>query len=564
MQKQIFKNTLITALVVIILTTGLMMMGMYSLIESNTISNMKGEGALIAGGINYYGDQEYIQSPAFNVGNYRITIIDKDGEVTYDNKVKNLSNHSDRPEFIEALQNGSGSEKRYSGTLEETTYYYAIKLDNGTVLRLSDTQDSIFGILIQIIPILLGVLIVVIVASYIIGRQTTKSLVKPIAELTDNLDRYHSITLCGYEELVPFVNKINAQREEIKDQIADLKRDRDTVRTVTENMVEGLIILDQKKNILSVNNSAVRILEMKGGDFIGKNLIAATRNETVNRCAEQAIRDEKVDDRLTEHGRYYRIHGCSVKNMGVNIGAMILLVDVTSEEMSNHMRREFTANVSHELKTPLTSISGYAEMMSNGLVPVENTKAFSEKIYKECKRLIILVEDILTLSRLDESIPEEENELVNVYGVATEVVENLKVEAKKMEVDVKLLADDTAIKNAITNRGSSTMVSQLIYNLLANAIKYNKPGGSVKIQVWEEEGEIKLSVADTGIGIPEGEKERIFERFYRVDKSRSKSIDGTGLGLSIVKHIVKTMGGNIHLESVEGQGTTITVKINGI
>ncbi|MEG2198663.1 MAG: ATP-binding protein [Anaerovorax sp.] len=558
MQKQIFKNLLITALVIIVLTTGLMLIGVYSLVEERTVSNMKNEGALIAGTMNYYDDQGYIQSPDFHRINYRLTLIDKKGVVIYDNQVKNLENHSNRPEFIEAMKTGEGSEKRYSGTLEETTYYYAIKLADGTVLRLSDTQDSIFGIFLQIIPLLLGILLLVVVASYIIGRQTTKRFVKPIEQLTDHLDHYNSITLCGYEELVPFVNKINAQREEIKKQIGDLKRDRDTVRTITEHMTEGLIVLDQQKNILSVNHSAIRILEMKGGVFIGKNLIAATRNEIVNRCAERAIEEESVDDRISCHGRYYQIHGCSVRNMGVNIGAMLLLVDVTSEQTANDRRREFTANVSHELKTPLTSISGYAEMMLNGLVPAENTNEFIGKIYKECGRLIILVEDILTLSKLDESAQEEVWQIVNVYDVAKEVVDSLKGEAEKMKVGVKLSGIE---QGAVINHASSTMISQLVYNLLSNGIKYNKKGGSVQVNVVDQEGVIKLSVEDTGIGIPESEKDRIFERFYRVDKSRSKNIGGTGLGLSIVKHIVKTIGGSIQLESTEGQGTTVTIAI---
>lgn len=561
MQKKIFKSILLTSMVAIVLTATLLLAGVYALLESSTISNLKNDCAMMAGGINYYGNEEYIASPLFNAGSYRVTFIDQNGEVTYDNKAKNLGNHSDRPEFIEAMEKGTGSAKRYSGTLEETTYYYAMKLDNDTILRISDTKSSILGVFFQMIPMLLGILILVIVASYVIGRKTTKGLVEPIESLSGNLEHYNSITLCGYEELVPFINKINGQREEIKGQIHDLKRDRDTIRTITENMKEGLILIDKDKNILSINRSAIHILDIKGDDFIGKNLIAATRNETVNTCAVLALKDALLDSAIESGGKHYQVHGCSVKNMGQSMGAILLLVDVTSEQMANNMRKEFTANVSHELKTPLTSISGYAEMMANGLVSPKNMKEFSEKIYKECGRLMLLIQDILTLSKLDEAYHQSFSETVNVYEVAEAVIESLKGEAEKADVSIFLTKEPADAGPMVLTNSSVSMVNQLLYNLISNGIKYNKIQGAIHVTVKESPQGLQLSIADTGIGIPEVDKERIFERFYRVDKSRSKNGGGTGLGLSIVKHILKSLGGTIQMDSVEGKGTTVTVEL---
>ncbi len=555
MHKKIFKNIFFVAIVGITITTVLMLFSIYSMLEKSTLSQMKNEAEVIRGGINYYGNSDYIQSSDFKNSLYRVTIIGQNGEVLFDNRAKNLENHRDRPEFIEALRVGTGNEKRYSSTLGKTTYYYALKLADGNVLRLASTQSNVWGIFIQIIPALLGILLLAAIGGYIMARQTTKKLMMPVNKIIEQIQDKEKAITCDYEELIPFVTKINSQREKIKDTIANLKKDRDTISAITEHMKEGLILLDKDENILSMNSAAKEILKVKGNDFVGKKMITATRNQIVNKMAEKAVRGDYTHTILEEEERFYQLYGCQVENKEENIGTILFFVDITSDELSHKMRKEFTANVSHELKTPLTSISGYAEMMKGGMVAPEHMTEFSEKIYKECQRMIHLVNDILTLSKLDEASEEISMSNVDVYEVAKQTVEMLQEEAKEKSILLTVKGSPAVLFS------SDTMTHQLLYNLIQNAIKYNKIKGRVDVAVGREGDRIVVRIKDTGIGIPESEKERIFQRFYRVDKSRSKNIGGTGLGLSIVKHILEVLKGQIQVESTLGEGTEITVTL---
>ncbi len=555
MHKKIFQNIFFVTIVGIFITTILMLVSIYSMLEKSTFSHMKNEAELIGAGLNYYEDSDYIQSSDFKNTLYRVTIIEPNGEVLFDNRAKNLENHKDRPEFIEALKSGKGDEKRYSSTLGKTTYYYAIKLANGNVLRLANTQNNIWGVFIQIIPALLGILLLTAVVGYFMARQTTKKLMLPVNKIVEQIQDNEKTITCDYDELIPFVSKINSQREKIRETIENLKKDRDTISTITEHMKEGLILLDGDENILSMNSSARNILKVKGNDFVGKKIITATRNEIVNKMAEKAVKGDYSNTILVEGEKYYQMYGCQVENKDENIGTILFFVDITSDELSHKMRKEFTANVSHELKTPLTSISGYAEMMKNGMVAPEHMTEFSDKIYKESQRMIHLVNDILTLSKLDEATEEIPMSKVNLYEAAKQTIEMLGEEAAAKGVSLNLKGNFCELQS------SETMIHQLLYNLIQNGIKYNKAQGNVEVEIGKEENQAIIKIQDTGIGIPEGEKERIFERFYRVDKSRSKNIGGTGLGLSIVKHILEILKGQIQLESTLGEGTTIIIKL---
>lgn len=558
LQRKIFRHTLFVSFAAIILTAALLLVGTYSIIEKNTLNDMRKETYFAAKGVNYFGFNEYLKSPFFNDTDYRITLIDSKGRVMYDNNFSNLPNHSDRPEFIEALKTGEGSDKRYSSTLEKTSFYCALKLDNGNVLRLANTQKSVFIGFLQILPLLIAILILATIASYFLGKRLTARVIKPINQLSNELGSNTDLVDCEYEEFSPFIQTINSQRREIKNQIETLTNDRDTISAITENMTEGLILLDSNENILALNKAAKEILNVKGRKFLGKNIINATRNEQIIQMAKNVVNGNYDETLLEQNSKLYEIHGCRVENNGESMGTVLFLVDVTSEESALKIRKEFTANVSHELKTPLTSISGYAEMIYNEMVDTKDIKEFSGKIYNECKRMISLVNDILTLSRLDEATEEIALEKFDVLDVVKSVSANLNSEAESLGVSIHVDGESASLNS------SKSMVNQLMMNLMENAVKYNKHGGCVDINVQCEGDEVLISVKDTGVGIPEGDLDRIFERFYRVDKSRSKSIGGSGLGLSIVKHILIMLNGKIDLKSKENEGTEITVKLKSI
>jgi two-component system phosphate regulon sensor histidine kinase PhoR len=496
----------------------------------------------------YNSDSEIDLSKYYGIGDFRVTLIKSDGSVvsdSVDTDVNSMPNHSDRPEFQQAIKDGNGSSHRMSETLNKITYYYAEKTADGSVIRVAKTIDSIYGIFLFVIPSILIIMIGVFVVCTILAKHSTKKIVEPIKEMADNGNG------SPYDELLPLSQKIASQQRQIKRQMRRLQFEKDKISTLIENMAEGFILIDVDKKVLMSNYSASKLLGADDDGVTDKTLIAFSRNEVLNDCVDKALSGESKNGDTTVKGRALQIITNPVYSNGEKNGAICLIIDVSAKKKAEKMRREFTANVTHELKTPLTSISGYAEIIASGLVKPDDIPNFANKIHKESGRLLSLISDIMELSQLDEKFSDEEFAPVDLAGVAAEVAEDLRSNAEKHGITITV---DT--KTAVIN-GNRNQIYELIYNLCDNAIRYNRENGSVKIITGDDNEHPFVKVADTGIGIPEKHHKRVFERFYRVDKSRSKETGGTGLGLAIVKHITERHGGEISLESSE-QGTTFT------
>jgi two-component system phosphate regulon sensor histidine kinase PhoR len=498
----------------------------------------------------YNSDSEIDLSKYYGIGDFRVTLIKSDGSVvsdSVDTDVNSMPNHSDRPEFEQAIKDGNGSSHRMSETLNKITYYYAEKTADGSVIRVAKTIDSIYGIFLFVIPSILIIMIGVFVVCTILAKRSTKKIIEPIKEMADNGNG------SPYDELLPLSQKIASQQRQIKRQMRRLQFEKDKISTLIENMAEGFILIDVDKKVLMSNYSASKLLGADDDGVIDKTLIAFSRNEVLNDCVDKALSGESKNGDTTVKGRALQIITNPVYSNGEKNGAICLIIDVSAKKKAEKMRREFTANVTHELKTPLTSISGYAEIIASGLVKPDDIPNFANKIHKESGRLLSLISDIMELSQLDEKFSDEEFAPVDLAGVAAEVAEDLHSNAEKHGITITV---DT--KTAVIN-GNRNQIYELIYNLCDNAIRYNRENGSVKIITGDDNEHPFVKVADTGIGIPEKHHKRVFERFYRVDKSRSKETGGTGLGLAIVKHITERHGGEISLESSE-QGTTFTAR----
>jgi two-component system phosphate regulon sensor histidine kinase PhoR len=498
----------------------------------------------------YNSDSEIDLSKYYGIGDFRVTLIKSDGSVvsdSVDTDVSSMPNHSDRPEFEQAIKDGNGSSHRMSETLNKITYYYAGETADGSVIRVAKTIDSIYGIFLFVIPSILIIMIGVFVVCTILAKRSTKKIVEPIKEMADNGNG------SPYDELLPLSQKIASQQRQIKRQMRRLQFEKDKISTLIENMAEGFILIDVDKKVLMSNYSASKLLGADDDGVTDKTLIAFSRNEVLNDCVDKALSGESKNGDTTVKGRALQIITNPVYSNGEKNGAICLIIDVSAKKKAEKMRREFTANVTHELKTPLTSISGYAEIIASGLVKPDDIPNFANKIHKESGRLLSLISDIMELSQLDEKFSDEEFAPVDLAGVAAEVAEDLRSNAEKHGITITV---DT--KTAVIN-GNRNQIYELIYNLCDNAIRYNRENGSVKIITGDDNEHPFVKVADTGIGIPEKHHKRVFERFYRVDKSRSKETGGTGLGLAIVKHITERHGGDISLESSE-QGTTFTAR----
>jgi two-component system phosphate regulon sensor histidine kinase PhoR len=498
----------------------------------------------------YNSDSEIDLSKYYGIGDFRVTLIKSDGSVvsdSVDTDVNSMPNHSNRPEFEQAIKDGNGSSHRMSETLNKITYYYAEKTADGSVIRVAKTIDSIYGIFLFVIPSILIIMIGVFVVCTILAKRSTKKIIEPIKEMADNGNG------SPYDELLPLSQKIASQQRQIKRQMRRLQFEKDKISTLIENMAEGFILIDVDKKVLMSNYSASKLLGADDDGVTDKTLIAFSRNEVLNDCVDKALSGESKNGDTTVKGRALQIITNPVYSNGEKNGAICLIIDVSAKKKAEKMRREFTANVTHELKTPLTSISGYAEIIASGLVKPDDIPNFANKIHKESGRLLSLISDIMELSQLDEKFSDEEFAPVDLAGVAAEVAEDLRSNAEKHGITITV---DT--KTAVIN-GNRNQIYELIYNLCDNAIRYNRENGSVKIITGDDNEHPFVKVADTGIGIPEKHHKRVFERFYRVDKSRSKETGGTGLGLAIVKHITERHGGEISLESSE-QGTTFTAR----
>lgn len=547
MTKRIFRSVCIVAVVVLFASLALVMGVLSDYFSGSQENQLKTQTDLAAQGIEHEGSSYF---DGLDSEELRITWIDKKGKVLFDNKTdaSSMENHLEREEVRQAVENGYGKSSRYSETLTEKSLYSAKKLSDGSVLRLSVSQYSVLTLFLGMLRPVLIIALLAVVLALLLAYRLSKNIVTPLNKL--NLDSPLSNKV--YEELSPLLKRMDAQQRQLKHQSEELKRKREEFETATENMSEGLIILNEKGVILSLNRAAAKMLGLSE-DSVGKDIFSEKTSVNLKEPTQIALSGKNKEEVFALRDGNCQLLANPVSTDGKVTGAALLVLDVTEKERAEQMRREFTANVSHELKTPLQTISGYAELLANGMVADKDKTAFSEKIYAEAQRMIRLIEDIIKLSNLDEGAVELTRETVDLYVTAENTVRSLLPAAKKANVTLSLNGENAEIY------GIPQLLTAVVYNLCDNAIKYNKDGGTVFVNVKNNAENIVLSVRDTGIGIPKEQQERIFERFYRVDKSHSKEVGGTGLGLSIVKHAAKLHDAKITLESEVGKGTGITV-----
>ena len=530
-----------------LLASALLFFGvMYRDYEDGAFARLRAEAAAIAQGLGAVGS-DYFDSFA---PDDRVTWIAANGTVLYDSAApaQLLESHADREEIDQALQTGEAQTSRYSQTLLQRTFYYAKLLEGGTVLRVSCTQNSLPAMILMLLTPFLWVATLVLILCGVLSYRLARQITKPLNAINPD----NPAPLPSYPELTPLFDKLREQNRTIGKQMNELQLRQREFTAITENMREGFLLVDCKMHVLSSNHSALEVLgrrELKPGCL----LYDAECSQEIFDAVDTALSGSHAELLLTIDETSWQVLANPVVASGQVAGAVVLFMDVTEREQRERLRREFSANVSHELKTPLTSISGFAELMKEGLVPPEKIPEFSGDIYKESLRLIGLVNDIIQLSRLDENSTQFQRAPVDLYDLCAQSIERLSTVAARQSVTLELTGEHAEIM------GVEQLLKEMIYNLLDNAIKYNVPGGSVTASVRKSAGRTILSVADTGIGIPYAHQPRVFERFYRVDKSHSKEVGGTGLGLSIVRHAAQYHGARLELKSQPGKGTTITV-----
>lgn len=549
MRKRIFRSTVILVTLAILVTFVTAFFFMYRKLEDNMRLRVDNEVTYMAKAVNELGTESLETGLAEGVEG-RLTLVDAVGNVLYDSyeDAAEMENHASRPEIAQAMADGSGSASRYSTTYAKRTYYAAVRLDNGQVLRVGDTVDSVYGALFAGVGMLLIPMISLLILSFVIIDRTTKRMMEPL----ESIDLDHPLNEVEYEELVPFMRRIAEQKDALREQVEEHNKRQQEYVAITENMKDGLIVTN-RHHVLSINRAAQRIFEIKPEECMGQNIIVVNRNQKLKEVVDGALAGKDMVKHMTIDDVTYELHGNPVIVDGANTGVVIFIMDVTQKKQLENMRQEFSANVSHELKTPLMSISGYAELLKDGIVRPEDQKEFAGRIYQEAARLTTLVQDIIRLSKLDDENLELEKETVDLYEMSKEIIETLRPIAKKRHISLSYQGKRLSIS------GMPQIIYEMLYNVCDNAINYNKDEGSVVIMTKKTEEGICWSVADTGIGIPLAEQERIFERFYRVDKSHSRATGGTGLGLSIVKHGAELHGARVRVDSVLGQGTTITI-----
>ena len=545
MTKRIFRATLSVALTVLLASLVLIVGVLHGYFQDRVLDELASRTAYIALGVEHEG-MEYLEDGFPN--DCRVTWVAADGTVLWDNREDpaRMENHADRAEIHEALILGKGHASRYSDTLSQKTLYYALRLSDGSVLRVSDTQYSVWMLVLQALQPVALVMVLAFCLALWLASRLARQLVEPInaVDLNDPGDEI------GYEELAPLVGKLRSQKRQIGRQMEDLRRQREEFAAITGNMSEGLLVIDRETRLLSYNAAALRLLDAVA-PAEGESVLALNREAGFRRCVEEALSGRRREELLEREDGCRQVFASPVELDGQMVGAVLIVLDVTEREQREALRREFTANVSHELKTPLTSILGTAEIMENGMVRPEDISHFAGNIHREAQRLIGLVNDIIRLSRLDEGGPAAQWETVDLHAMAGEVLRQLAPAAEKKQVAMTLEGGPASA------RGVPQIVEELIYNLCDNAIAYNKPGGSVTVTVADTPEGGRVTVRDTGIGISQEAQNRVFERFYRVDKSHSSG--GTGLGLSIVKHGAAYLGARVELESELGKGSTFTL-----
>ena len=546
MTSKIMKSILSVAIAVLMASLTIITGILYPYFGSVQESQLKDELSLAASATQQLG-KGYLEK--LNADRYRLTWVNADGTVIYDSHVDaaTMENHADREEIREALASGTGNSTRQSSTLTEQTIYEATRLNDGSVLRVSVSRATVLVLVLGMLRPIAIVLVIAIVLSAWLAHRMAKTIVAPLNNL--NLD--NPMENEAYEELSPLLHRIHAQHLEIKSQLRTLQHKQNEFEQITGNMKEALVLLDSTGRILSINPAA-RTLFGAGITCIGEDFLTIDRKQNMRLALQTAREQGSADFRARENGREYQFDLSRIDSDGNHHGMVILAFDITEQVNAEKNRQEFTANVSHELKTPLQSIIGSAELMENGIVKAEDAPRFVGRIHKEASRLVTLIDDIIRLSQLDDGtdMPHEE---VSLKVLSEEVCETLADAAKLKGVSLEIIGEDGVVN------GVRRLLYEVVYNLCDNAIKYNQPGGRVKVTVAQKSGEVLLSVQDAGIGISPEHQEKVFERFYRVDKSHSRQSGGTGLGLSIVKHAVQYHHGRIILESEQNKGTTVSV-----
>lgn len=549
MTKKIFKSTVLVSASVLILGIAFVLGILYQYFGKQLDTELAREASYLAYGVEQQGE-EYLQQ--LKNTDSRITYIGEDGTVIYDNEADaaEMENHKDREEFQEALATGAGEAQRMSSTLSEKTVYYAKRLSDNSVLRVSSTQYSAFALVLQLVQPVLCIIFVMLILAGIFASRIAGKIVEPINELDLEKPDENEV----YEEVAPLLGKISRQNRQIHTQLEEARRNQEEFSIITENMQEGLLVIDSYTMILSGNSSAWKIFQVNEPGT-GRSVYSLDRNEDFRKVIETVLEGKHGSALLHLDNEFVQLIANPVNRDGKTVGAVLLLMNETEKVQRENLRREFSANVSHELKTPLTSISGFAEIIQDGFVKEEDVKKFAGRIYKEALRLIQLVEDTIRISQLDEGENPYEWENIDLYTVAKDVCGNLNEAAKKKNVHLYIEGE------RLICRTVRPILEEILYNLCDNGIKYNKDNGIVSILIRDLGNEVQLSVEDNGIGIPREDRKRVFERFYRVDKSHSKEIGGTGLGLSIVKHGVTFLGGTLNLVSEVDKGTEITVTL---
>lgn len=552
MNKKIFRSSLLTVCLVLVATIVLIMGLLFHFFEKQIQTELANEAGFLAQALENEGAGYFDGFDNKNnriAGNNRITWIDKNGTVLFDSRAdaSELDNHADRDEIKTAMKEGKGMSTRYSKTLTEKTVNYAIRLSDGSILRVSTEQYTVVTILMGMLQPVLFILFVALILTLVISARVSKAIIEPInrldLEMPENNDTY--------EELTPLLRKIADQKETIGEQLADARKKQKEFNLITENMSEGFLVIDADANLLTYNSAALNLLEITPP--ADRSVLLFCRAKEFRSVISDVLSGIKAENMMVRDERSYSLIANPVFEKEAVIGAVVVILDITEREKRDALRQEFTANVSHELKTPLTSISGFAELMKAGNVPENDVIDFSESIYDEAQRLITLVNDIIKISELDgQSIPYEK-EMVDLYELSNEVIERLEKEADKKNITFHLIGGRAEII------GVHKILEEMLYNLCDNAIKYNKENGMVDVIVNQTQNGVNVIVRDNGIGIPISHQDRVFERFYRVDKSHSKKVGGTGLGLAIVKHGALYHHAKLSLESTVDVGTVVTI-----
>ena len=589
MTKRIFFSSLLAAAAALLLSILLVAGVMYGHLERAQRAELSAAADQIGAGVAL-GGLDYLS--ALPASDTRVTWIAADGTVLFDSAADaaTLENHADREEVREALLSQAGESARYSATLAETTFYHAQRLPDGTVLRTARTQRSVLLLLLDMAPALLAVLAATAAVAGVLSARAARRIVEPV----NAIDLNRPETGAVYAELTPLLRRLQAQQREIAAQVAAVQHGEETLRAITEHMNEGFVALDAEGRVVTVNESAARLLHADRAGACGQKLIALHRGEALLRAAAEALAGRPARATLEADGRTVAIYADPVFRGGAAegaaaaagtapatagtaaapvtagtasgnpaataaaprqlTGAVLFFVDETERAQAEQLRREFSANVSHELRTPLTSISGYAELIAAGLAAPEDVPGFAARIQAEAARLLALIEDVMNLSRLDEGAVTEAREDVELRALAGEVASRFDAAAAARDVQITVNGCDAHVN------GVRRVLDEMLSNLIDNAVKYNVAGGSVAVSVQDAPDGARLTVSDTGIGIPAEHRDKVFERFYRVDKSHSKQTGGTGLGLSIVKHGAALHGATVELESEEGRGTSVTLR----